>query len=149
MNANKSSSPNVPKHAPERRRTKIATAAAVGLLGLAFTLAVIRASAQTGCGVPAAGADHWPVAAPESVGLASSTLCPLVQRIGDWKEGNVHSVLVVRHGSLVFEHYFSGVDEIGDTKLGEVAFGPQTKHDVRSITKSIVALLLGIAVDRG
>ena len=41
MNANKSSSPNVPKHAPERRRTKIATAAAVGLLGLAFTLAVI------------------------------------------------------------------------------------------------------------
>ncbi len=149
MNANKSSSPNVPKHAPERRRTKLATAAAVGLLGLAFTLAVIRASAQTGCGVPAAGPDHWPVAAPESVGLASSTLCPLVQRLGDWKEGNVHSVLVVRHGSLVFEHYFSGADEIRGTKLGEVAFGPQTKHDVRSITKSIVALLLGIAVDRG
>ena len=77
MNANKLSSPNVPKHAPERRRTKFATAAAVGLLGLAFTLAVTGASAQTGCGVPAAGADHWPVAAPESVGLASSTLCPL------------------------------------------------------------------------
>src|SRR5260370_36430807 len=91
MNANKSSSPNVPKHAPERRRTKLATAAAVGLLGLAFTLAVIRAPAQTGCGVPAAGPDHWPAAAPESVGLASSALCPLVQRLGDLDEGDLHS----------------------------------------------------------
>jgi hypothetical protein len=28
--------------------------------------------------------------------------------------------------------------------LGEVAFGPESKHDLRSITKSVIALLLGI-----
>jgi CubicO group peptidase (beta-lactamase class C family) len=149
MNANRSSSPNIRESAAERRSSRLARAAAVGLLGLAFTLAGTCAWAQTGCGVPAAGADHWAVAAPESVGLASATLCPLVQRLDDWKEGNVHSVLVVRHGSLVFEHYFSGADENFGTKLGEVAFGPETKHDARSVTKSMVALLLGIAVDRG
>src|SRR5260370_12938211 len=103
MNANQSSSPNVPKHAPERRRTKLATAAAVGLLGLAFALAVTRASAQTGCGVPAAGPDHWPVAAPESVGLATPTLCPLVQRLGALKQGHTHPALVVPPPRLLFQ----------------------------------------------
>jgi CubicO group peptidase (beta-lactamase class C family)/dienelactone hydrolase len=105
--------------------------------------------AQADCGVPIAGADHWPVATLDSVGLASATLCPLVPRLDGWKEANLHSVVVVRHGSLVFEHYFSGADERGDAKLGEVAFGPETRHDVRSVTKSIVALLLGIAIERG
>jgi CubicO group peptidase (beta-lactamase class C family) len=33
--------------------------------------------------------------------------------------------------------------------VGEVAFGPGTKHDERSVTKSVVALVLGIAVDHG
>jgi CubicO group peptidase (beta-lactamase class C family) len=153
MNANKSSCPNAPKIAAERRRTKLARAVALGLLRFSFAMAGVclpaRAWAQTGCGVPAAGADRWSVATPESVGLASSTLCALVQRLDAWKEANVHSVLVVRHGRLVFEQYFSGADESRGAGLGEVAFAPETKHDARSITKSIVALLLGIAVDRG
>jgi CubicO group peptidase (beta-lactamase class C family) len=145
----KSSSSNLGS-AP-RRKSRLARALAVGLLGFSFAVALLpsRTMAQSDCGVPEAGADHWPVAAPDSVGLASATLCPLVPRLDSWKEAKLHAVVVVRHGSLVFEHYFSGVDERGDVKLGEVAFGPDTKHDVRSVTKSIVALLLGIAVERG
>jgi CubicO group peptidase (beta-lactamase class C family) len=151
MNANQLSSPSVPENGAERRRTRLAPAAIALLAGVSFALAVLpsRTTAQTGCGLPVAGVDHWPVAALESAGLASSTLCPLVQRLGAWKEGNVHAVVVVRHGSLVFEHYFSGTDERQGNKLGEVAFGPDTRQDVRSVTKSVVALLLGIAVDRG
>lgn len=151
MDAKQSSFPNVPENGTERRRTKFATATIALIAGVSFAAAVLPSCtlAQTGCGVPAAGADHWPVAAPESLGLASTTLCPLVQRLDAWKEGNVHAVVVVRHGSLVFEHYFSGPDESHGVKLGEVAFGPDTRHDVRSVTKSVVALLLGIAVDRG
>jgi CubicO group peptidase (beta-lactamase class C family) len=56
---------------------------------------------------------------------------------------------VVRHGTLVFEHYFSGADEHWGRSVGEVAFDPDIKHDERSVTKSIVALVLGIAIDRG
>jgi hypothetical protein len=29
-----------------------------------------------------------------------------VPRFAAWTEADVHAVLVVRHGSLVFEHYF-------------------------------------------
>jgi CubicO group peptidase (beta-lactamase class C family) len=147
---NRSSSANPEERAAERRKTRLASAFAIGLLGLSFVVVLpSRTMAQTDCGVPTAGADHWPVATLDSVGLASATLCPLVPRLDTWKEANLHSVVVVRHGSLVFEHYFSGTDERGAVKLGEVAFGPETRHDVRSVTKSIVALLLGIAVDRG
>jgi CubicO group peptidase (beta-lactamase class C family) len=106
------------------------------------------AQAQADCGMPRAGEDHWSVA-PESAGLASATLCPMVKWLDDWKEGNIHAVLVVRHGALVFEHYFTGADEHWGRPVGDVAFGPEIKHDERSVTKSIVALVLGIAIDRG
>ena len=32
--------------------------------------------------------------------------------------------------------------------LGNVAHGPDSKHDLRSVTKSVISLLLGIALDR-
>jgi CubicO group peptidase (beta-lactamase class C family) len=105
--------------------------------------------AQTDCGLPSAGEDNWPVSAPESVGLSSAALCPMVAWLHDWQQSNVHAVLVVRHGALVFEHYFPGTDEICGRGLGEVAFRPETRHDRRSVTKSVVALVLGIAIDRG
>jgi CubicO group peptidase (beta-lactamase class C family) len=105
------------------------------------------ALAQDGCGTPSARTDQWAVATPESVGLASATLCSMVQWLNDSRESNVHAVLVARHGTLVFEHYFSGSDEAWGRPLGNVAFGPEVRHDERSVTKSIVALLLGLAVD--
>jgi CubicO group peptidase (beta-lactamase class C family) len=103
--------------------------------------------AEADCAIPAGDEDLWPVAAPETVGIASATLCPVVKWLADRKESNVHAILVARHGTLVFERYFTGRDEHFGVPLGEVAFGPRTRHDERSMTKSIVALLLGIALD--
>jgi CubicO group peptidase (beta-lactamase class C family) len=105
--------------------------------------------AHVGCGAPTAAEDQWPVAAPETVGLDGAALCGMVKWLDDWKEGNVHAVLVARRGVLVFEHYFSGSDEHWGRAAGDVNFGPETKHDERSVTKSVVALVLGIAIDRG
>ena len=107
------------------------------------------ARAQDGCGVPSASTDQLVVAEPESVGLASATLCPMLKWLNAAKESNVHAVLVVRHGTLVFEHYFSGSDEVWGRPIGKIAFGPEVRHDERSATKSVIALLLGIAIDRG
>jgi CubicO group peptidase (beta-lactamase class C family) len=104
---------------------------------------------NAGCGVPQAGKDGWKVAAPESVGLSSGTLCPMVNWLASWKQANVHAILVVRHGSLIFEQYFTGNDEHLGRSVGAIAFGPEMKHDERSVSKSITGLVVGIAIDRG
>jgi CubicO group peptidase (beta-lactamase class C family) len=61
----------------------------------------------------------------------------------------VHGVVVRRHGDTVVEYYGAGEDFAWGTSLGRVEFGPDTPHDVRSVTKSVVGLLYGIALDRG
>ena len=62
---------------------------------------------------------------------------------------NLHSVLVVRNHSLVLERYYSGRDESWGDPLGVVEFTSDTLHDLRSVTKSIVGLLYGIALAEG
>ncbi len=99
------------------------------------------------CGVPQSGADDWRIEPQTAVGIDPKPLCALIDHLETLKP-NIHSVLVVRHGSLVFERYWSGVDQRLGSALGEVAFGPDVKHDVRSVSKSVVSLLIGIALDR-
>ena len=55
---------------------------------------------------------------------------------------NLHSVVVVRNGKLVTERYYEGIDALWGKWLGTVAFAPDTIHDLRSVTKSIVSLLM-------
>jgi len=119
------------------------------VLSIAIALSPLTAMAQDDCGTPAAAVDNWPIATAASVGLSGATLCSMAKWLGDWKEGNVHSVLVVRHGKLIFEKYFTGIDEHLGNPVGEVTFGPEVRHDARSMTKSVTDLLIGIAIDRG
>jgi len=118
------------------------------IAAIGITILSPLALAEDSCGLPIAGTDQWSVAAPESVGLSSAVLCPMVKWLNASKESNVHAVLVARRGSLVLEQYFSGSDEAWGRPLGNIAFGPEVRHDERSATKSVIALLLGIAIDR-
>ncbi|PRH88573.1 serine hydrolase [Labrys okinawensis] len=61
---------------------------------------------------------------------------------------DLHAVLASHAGGIVLEHYQAGLDESWGRPLGEVAFGPETLHDLRSVTKSVVGLLYGVALDR-
>lgn len=61
----------------------------------------------------------------------------------------LHSVVVALNDELVGEAYFAGADERWGASLGVVDHGPETLHDVRSITKSVVGLLYGIALSKG
>lgn len=68
------------------------------------------------------------------------------------KDGRVfglHTLLVWRGGRMVFEHYGTGEDEIRGEPLGKVTFGPDVLHDLRSVSKSIVGMLYGIALADG
>jgi len=62
---------------------------------------------------------------------------------------HLHVVLAERRGETVLESYGSGPDENWGKPLGEVSFDAETLHDLRSVTKSIVSLLYGIALERG
>lgn len=62
---------------------------------------------------------------------------------------NLHAVFVARDGKLIVERYYAGADECWGTPLGNVAFDADTLHDLRSVSKSIVGLLYGIALAEG
>lgn len=129
-------------------------------LGLAalFMFAAAAAAAQTqplqigqrdlACGSPTSLNDGWPTATPESVGLDGPRLCGIATRLAD-TNANIHGVVIVRQGKLVFEQYFPGYDEpwgMGEGRRYD--FDSTTKHDMRSVSKSVTSLLVGIAIDR-
>lgn len=62
---------------------------------------------------------------------------------------DLHTVAVARNGEVAFERYYTSHDEKILRDLGTVAFTPDTLHDLRSVTKSVVNILYGIALDRG
>ena len=98
------------------------------------------------CGTPVALDDGWSIATPESVGLDSAPLCTIAARLKE-TGSNVHAIVIVRHGKLVFEQYFAGYDERWDV-AGQFDHDATTKYDMRSASKSVISLLVGIAIDR-
>jgi CubicO group peptidase (beta-lactamase class C family) len=76
--------------------------------------------------------DGWSTATLESAGLSSKPLTDMASaiRAGEFKK--IGSVLVARHGKLVYESYFDG--------------HAGTLRDTRSATKSITDALIGIAI---
>jgi CubicO group peptidase (beta-lactamase class C family) len=65
------------------------------------------------------------------------------------KLGGLHALLVSHRGNLVLEHYGSGSDEVWGRPIGVIDFAPSVLHDVRSVSKSVVGLLYGIALAAG
>jgi CubicO group peptidase (beta-lactamase class C family) len=100
------------------------------------------------CGAPAAMSDGWQVTEPEKEGLDAELICAIGPGLEKIKEADPNGVVVIRHGVLVYEHYFTGTDERLHEPLGRVPHEADTLHDLRSITKSVTALLVGIAIDR-
>jgi CubicO group peptidase (beta-lactamase class C family) len=78
--------------------------------------------------------EAWPRATPESEGFDSSELMAALEEAGD--TGVFHSLLVVRHGSVVVDAYSYPYDS-------------STYHDLASVTKSVLTTLLGIAATQG
>lgn len=94
-------------------------------------------------------APPWQPAAPEAAGFAPGLERKLAAGIESGLLRGLHAVLVARGHRLVLERYDTGPDEIWGRPVGSVSFGPDSLHDLRSVTKSIVGLLYGIALDRG
>jgi len=97
----------------------------------------------------AGAAGDWETVAFADAGFAWDVAARIDEAVAKGQIENLHSVIVVRGGKLVFERYYAGNDANRGTPLGMVTFGPDVIHDVRSISKSVVSLLYGTALADG
>lgn len=121
---------------------------------------------------PTAG---WAVSTPEAEGLDPAPLAALVQAIDSGEHGHVDRLVVVRHGALVLNRSFDNdYVEISRGHAGVLGCGadacdgtepsheynyyhPTTHpyyegrdvHSLQSVTKSVAATMIGVAIARG
>lgn len=88
-------------------------------------------------------------ASPATVGIDSSFLDSMTRAIVSNEYPNIHSVLIVKEGKLVYENYFPGLDEILGLSLGRINHGRDSLHDIRSVTKSFTGACIGLAISQG
>ena len=96
----------------------------------------------------------WKVANPSDVGFVGKNLCFLLKNISDNKL-NLHSLLIEKNEKLIAEIYFNGSDSsisqmygLKNPFSGQTSFDSEILHDQRSISKSIIGILIGISVDK-
>ena len=77
--------------------------------------------------------DGWVTATPSSAGLDAAVTGDLIESVAADDLEYTHSILVARAGQLVVEEYFYGFDR-------------QTRHDMRSASKSVTSTLVGLAI---
>jgi CubicO group peptidase (beta-lactamase class C family) len=102
--------------------------------------------------VPEQTDDGWQTTSLDQVGLDQEKLDEAVARIDDGTYENIHAVLIVKDGQLVFEKYFTGYTWNYDDEQfrGErIAFDADTTHNLASVTKSFTSALIGVAIDQG
>src|ERR1700721_238422 len=100
-----------------------------------FLLALFAAQTLSAAAPAYYPTHEWRESTPEEQGLDSKVLAAMVDNITQ-KHLNVHSVTVIRHGYVVLDSYF-------------YPYRQTATHDVASVTKSITAAIVGIAVDKG
>jgi CubicO group peptidase (beta-lactamase class C family) len=77
----------------------------------------------------------WEQSTPEAQGIDTRGLIRAVSRVRD-EAVNLHSLILVRNGHVIFEAYVPPYDK-------------DALHNVKSVTKSIMSALVGIALEEG
>ena len=103
----------------------------------------------TSIGRSSAATLDWTIGKPPEAGFSDDLEARLEMAVADKRIWNMHAIIVIRGGRLVLERYFEGNDDARGKPLGLVAFKGDTPHDLRSVSKSIVGLLYGVALAAG
>jgi len=108
----------------------------------------------------------WPVSTPEAQGMDRAALETLDRELAAGKQGYVDSMLVLRHGRIVYEKTYDRSADYKRLFVGKGASGiynyydpgwhpyykgtsVQALHTMQSISKSVTSALVGIAIARG
>lgn len=88
----------------------------------------------------------WQTPTPATAGFAPDAADRLDGAVSRGDFSGLHAVLVLRNNRPALERYYRARDEVWGQDLGIVQHGPDRLHDLRSISKSVVGLLYGIAL---
>jgi CubicO group peptidase (beta-lactamase class C family) len=110
----------------------------------------LGAGDRTGASTEAEDSLHalhaWSRGELADAGFDPAALEQLVVDIDRGMFGNTHALLIEHDGALVFERYFPGADERWGEPIPLRMMGPDSLHDLRSVTKGVTSTLLGIAL---
>jgi len=123
------------------------------------------------CGASAQSPDSWPRSTPQAVGLDPEVLAELDADIAAGKYGYIDSLLVIRHGRLVYDrsyrHDYSQIygkeakepgalnahDPTGPYNYFNPWWHPFYRrgdlHSLQSVTKTVTSVVIGVATARG
>ena len=87
--------------------------------------------------------ETWLTSTPEDQGMDSVKLDQITNYIIQQKFA-IDSLLIVRHGYLIFEKYFSLEEYFGNIQSNQ-----DNMHSLYSVTKSFTSALIGIAIEEG
>ncbi|MBC8369194.1 MAG: serine hydrolase [Planctomycetes bacterium] len=91
--------------------------------------------------------DDWQTGSATDAGFNEEALARIKADIGEGLFTNTHSLLIEHDGLLIYEEYFNGSDQRWGVDIGEIQFNANNLHDLRSISKSVTSMLLGIALE--
>ena len=95
--------------------------------------------------------DGWITRSAAAAGSDTLKLRNLLRRVEEREYPGIDGILIVKDGELVFEKYFPGYDyeyTAKDFKGRYTDYDYRTVHNLASVTKSVTAILCGIAVDK-
>ena len=114
---------------------------------------------------PAPSRPFWQESTPQAEGLEAAPLEAFDRELASGKHGNVDSMLVIRHGKVVYEknydhaadyRRFAGKAAPGIYNYYDPGWHPYYKgdsvralHTMQSVSKSVTSALIGIAIGRG
>lgn len=105
------------------------------MMSMLISAMLVKGQAPYAYSTPVGLTDGWKTGNLIELGLDSSRVYALFDQLSQ-NDHDMHSVLVVKNGTLLLEEYFG-------------SFSAADPHDLRSATKSIISLLMGIAIDKG
>jgi len=85
---------------------------------------------------PEAADDGWEISSLRDEGVEQAKLHEMMLEILAGNSRYVHSILLIKHGKLIFEEYFFG-------------YSRDTKHFLASVSKSVTSLAIGLTIDKG
>ncbi len=78
--------------------------------------------------------DHWRISTLDAQGIDSSALAPGLAQLAE--SSTRHSLIIMRHGFIVFERYFNGSRR-------------EDSNNIASVSKGMLSALVGIALNQG